>query len=180
MKRATAAPTRAGFWRRSGSIMTLLLASLPAATQTLPEPELKAQIVLRSLLFVQWPAAVLAENQPLALCIAEPGGLADALEAIAGQIVNGHRLEVRRVSADRVHDCHVAYVGEASLKAMRWAPRALLLIGDAHALTERGVMVNLVLDQRRVVFDIDLLAARRAGIELSTQLLRLARFVRQG
>ena len=180
MKCNPAALLRASLWRSAGCCLALLLASLPAATQALPERELKAQIVLRSLLFVQWPAAVLAESQPLALCIAEPGGLADALEALAGQSVNGHRLEVRRVAADRLQDCHVAYVGQVALDTMRATPRGLLLVGDAHALTERGVMLNLLLDQRRVVFDIDLLAARRAGIELSTQLLRLARFVRQG
>ena len=51
-------------------------------------------------------------------------------------------------------------------------------MGDTHALTERGAMLNLMLDQGRLAFDIDLPAARRAGLDVSARLLRLARFVR--
>jgi hypothetical protein len=177
---SAAARLQAVPWRGAACLLALLLAPWLAMPQALPEHQLKAQIALRALLFVQWPPSALADNQPLALCLTEPGALADALEAMAGQSINGHRLEARRVAADRLEDCHVAHVGAPALDALRTTPRGLLLIGDAHALTERGVMLNLVLDQRRVVFDIDLQAARRAGLELSTQLLRLARFVRQG
>ena len=180
MKRPAAAWLQAAPWRGAACLLALLLVPLLVQAQALPERELKAQIVLRALLFVQWPPAALSDNQPLLLCLAEPGVLADALESMAGQSINGHRLEVKRVAVDRLQDCHVAYVGAPALDALRTPVRGLLLVGDAHALTERGVMLNLVLDQRRVVFDIDLAAARRAGLEMSTQLLRLARFVRQG
>ena len=40
-------------------------------------------------------------------------------------------------------------------------------------------MLNLQLDQGRVVFDINLATTRAAGLDISARLLRLARFVAQ-
>jgi len=39
-------------------------------------------------------------------------------------------------------------------------------------------MINLQVEDGRIVFDVDLDAARRANLTISTKLLRLARFVR--
>jgi YfiR/HmsC-like len=158
----------------------LLVTARALQAQVRSEPELKAQIVLRSLLFVEWPADMLRAGQHLSLCLSEPGPLADTLEGLAGQSVNGHRIEVRRTSPGQWSDCHVAHVGAAALAAAapQSLPRGLLLVGDTHALTERGAMLNLMLDQGRLAFDIDLPATRRAGLGVSARLLRLARFVR--
>jgi hypothetical protein len=78
--------------------------------------------------------------------------------------------------AAAVAGCHVAYVGADVLLPVP-APRGLLWVGDSHGLTERGVTLNLQPLQGRIVFDVDLQAARRAGLEINARLLRLARFV---
>jgi hypothetical protein len=153
-----------------------LLLVMPGEAQPLPEPELKAQIVLRALVYVDWPAAALGASQPLQLCLARGGELADALARQAGQRVNGHPLVVRRAAPDALQGCHAIYVGPTGGVAP--VPQALL-IGDGYGLTEQQVMLNLQVAQGRVVFDINLPAARRAGLDISTRLLRLARFVRQ-
>ena len=57
--------------------------------------------------------------------------------------------------------------------------RALLLVSDAPAMLGRGVMLNLQVEDGRVVFDVGLAASHRAGLEISTKLLRLARFVQR-
>ena len=81
--------------------------------------------------------------------------------------------------AAAVAGCHVAYVGPDVVPPVP-APRALLWVGDSHGLTERGVTLNLQPLQGRIVFDVDLQAARRAGLEINARLLRLARFVYMG
>ena len=153
-------------------------AALPAIAQPLPQNELKAQILLRALLFVDWPPASLSPGQALALCVVDSGPLADALERLAGKNINQHRLEVRRTSAEQLRACHAAYRGSESLSRVNTLPAGVLLVGDSHGLTERGVMLNLLLDQGHVVFDVDLASVRRAGLDISAKLLRLARFVR--
>ncbi|NML13773.1 YfiR family protein [Azohydromonas caseinilytica] len=166
--------------RGLGALLALALGAALALAQPLPEAELKAQILWRALQFVEWPAEV-APAQPLQLCLLAPGPLADTLRGWEGTALNGRRIELRRGAAPPpavpITGCHIAYVGpEAVLPAS--LPRALLWVGDSHGLTERGVMLNLQPQQGRIVFDIELQAARRAGLEINARLLRLARFVR--
>ncbi|WP_028997330.1 YfiR family protein [Azohydromonas australica] len=184
--------------------LLLLLAAVAARAQPLPEVELKAQILWRALQFVDWPAEA-GPAQVLQLCLLSPGPLAEALREWQQRELNGRRVELRRVvvttstgavgsaggtvastsagpkpaaalPAAAVAGCHVAYVGTDALLPVP-APRGLLWVGDSHGLTERGVTLNLQPHQGRIVFDVDLQAARRAGLEINARLLRLARFV---
>jgi len=54
----------------------------------------------------------------------------------------------------------------------------VLVVSDAATMLDQGAMINLQIEDGRIVFDVDLDAARRVGLAVSTQLLRLARFVR--
>lgn len=166
--------------RLAGVLALGVLAWLPAAAQNPTEQDLKARVVLGALLFVEWPQAASAGGQPLVMCVLAAGPLAAALDKLRGERINGRRLDVRRpATAEAATGCHASYVGAAEAAALAPRPGANLLFGDAPGLLERGVMLNLQIDQNRVVFDINLAAARRAGIDINTRLLRLARFVRQ-
>lgn len=165
----------------------LALAQGCALAQPQSEAELKAQILWRALQFVAWPAAELAASQPraqppLQLCLLADGPLAQALRAWDGQALQGRRLVLRRADPGAAQGCHIAYVGGEGATVppdATFVPvQGLLWVGDGHGLTGRGVMFNLQPQQGRIVFDIDLQAARRAGLDLNARLLRLARFVR--
>jgi hypothetical protein len=156
------------------------LAMTAAIAQPQPPEELKAQIVFRSLLFVEWPGTSLPQGQALQLCLADEGPLATALEGLAGRRINGHALELRRVRGEQFGGCHVALVG-AGFDALRAAvaDKPVLLVTEAPAMLNLGAMLSLQIEDGRVVFDIGLESARRAGLEISTKLLRLARYVRK-
>lgn len=155
-----------------------LSAQAPASNQALAE--LKAQIVFRTLLFIEWPAGQLRPGQALSLCLLEDSPLATALLGLAGRTINGHALEPRRLRADQASACHAALLGPATDTGPLQQPgRALLLVSDAPAMLGRGVMLNLQVEDGRVVFDVGLAASHRAGLEISTKLLRLARFVQR-
>jgi hypothetical protein len=162
---------------RSSWALVLSLLSLASPAQPLAEAELKAQILWRALQFVEWPAEV-APAQPLQLCLLAQGPLAEALREWAQRLLNGRRLELRRVaSAGSATGCHILYVGADGVVPAQ-PPRGLLWVGDDMGLTERGVMINLQPQQGRIVFDVDLQSARRAGLDINARLLRLARYVR--
>lgn len=152
------------------------VATASAQPQAAAAHELKALVVLRSLLFVEWPPAQLAPEQPLQLCLLDDGPLGRALLGMSGQQVGRHGLKVRQVGAGGLAGCHVAVVGAAR----DWGPvpESTLLVSDAPGMLQHGVMLNLQVEDGRVVFDIELGAVRRAGLDISAKLLRLARFVR--
>ncbi|MCW7536639.1 YfiR family protein [Aquabacterium sp. A7-Y] len=162
--------------------LTLLLAvagSGTACAQPVAESDMKAQIVFRVLLFVQWPRERLPAGQPLDLCLFDEDATGTALSRLAGQQVQGHRLRVRKAAPDQSGGCHIAYVGARTPAAVPVAHHpGVLFVGDRLGLVEQGVMLNLQVDSGRITFDIGLAAARRAGLEISAKLLRLARFVK--
>jgi len=163
-----------------GAALVLLTASLllagPACAQAASAPALKAQVLLKALRFIEWPQAALAGRSGLQLCLLVEGELAQQLSGLEGQRINQLPLQVRQVRNQQLAGCHLALVGPDG----PWqAGGATLLVTDAPGLLDRGAMLSLQTEEGRVVFDIELDAARRAGLEISARLLRLARFVKK-
>lgn len=167
-------------------LLALIFGSVAAAgavaqpREIAQEVTLKAEIVFRAMLFIEWPDSSLRAGQPLALCVLDESALASSVLALAGRIVNGHPLEARRVArSEHLASCHAALVGAAFDVAAALAGRPVLIVSEAPAMLGRGVMLNLQIEDGRVVFDVGLDTAHRAGLEISTKLLRLARYVRK-
>jgi hypothetical protein len=144
------------------------------------EPELKAQIVFRALLFVQWPAQAAADRL-LRFCVFDESPLALALRDFDGRRVNDRVFQWRRAAASEAAGCHAAYAGGApGLAALaRTDGPGVFWIGDELGLLERGVMLNLQVEGGRIVFDVGLATLRRAGLDISAKVLRLARYVKE-
>ena len=87
-----------------------------------------------------------------------------------------------KVRLDVLHECHLVYLSSnersqmpSILGALKNAP--VLIAGDTPELFRQGTMLNLELSGGHVVFDIDLRAAQKAGLQISSKALRLARQV---
>lgn len=157
-----------------------LLAGRPAAAQSANPDALKAEVIYRLLMFVTWPAEREGAGRPLQLCTLGEGRMDSALQSLAGRSIRHLSVEVRRQARpDQLAGCHLLYL-PAAQPALRAALAELpiLVVSDVAAMLDQGAMINLQIEDGRIVFDVDLDAARRAGLAVSTQLLRLARFVR--
>jgi hypothetical protein len=150
-----------------------------AARADVPAQELKAKVIARALLFAQWPTAALQPGQTLIMCLAEDHPLAAAIALQDGQMINGHRLQLRRGANDPSRQCNVALVGPHERAPMAQRRQGLLRVGDVPGGLKDGVMVNVEIESGRVVFDVNLKTAREDGLDIDTRLLRLARFVQQ-
>lgn len=146
--------------------------------QALAEPQLKAQVLFKVLRFIEWPPRSLAEGQALQLCLLDEGTpLAQELRGLEGRNMDNHVLLVRSVRDRQMGGCHIVLIGEGQGQVV--APPATLLVSESPGMLERGAMLNLQVEDGRVVFDVSLDAARRAGLDISAKLLRLARFVKK-
>lgn len=165
---------------RRGLALVLLGAAITSARASAPEHDLKAQIVVRALMFAQWPAHALPPHEALVVCAPDDHPMTPAIARQEGQIINGHRLLLRRTGAGPARDCHVALVGAAGKAAGGTQRRpGLLLVGDLSSGLGEGVMLNVQIELGRVVFDVNLKAAREDGLDFDARLLRLARFVQR-
>ncbi|TXT41217.1 MAG: hypothetical protein FD135_456 [Comamonadaceae bacterium] len=164
------------------AVTLLALSPLVQAQRQAPEPELKAAILANILLFVDWPTQVSQPTDRLTLCYLDSSPVAMALDRLNGKTIKGKPLQVMRVGAEAATGCHALYVAaDDSMVMKRVIPglrtSGVLFLGDSPGYLQRGVMLNLEVDDGRIVFDVDLRSARQAGLFMSSKVLRLARKV---
>lgn len=149
------------------------------------EQRVKAAFLYRFTEFVTWPETAYARpDSPFVMVVAGPEGVADNLRTITtGRSVAGRVIEVRRIGAgDNIPPSQVVYIaGSDSGRVrdlMRTTPRHALVVTEAEGALDYGSVINFVLAQERVRFDISLESAERRGLRLSSRLLAVARSVR--
>jgi hypothetical protein len=149
---------------------------------TAEEYQLKAAFVYRFPQFVEWPPAAFDGQDSLHVCVSAPNPFGNTLEElVAGETMNGRRLVVREVGRSTdIGGCHVLFVPAAaqSERLLQAAKGSVLTIGESPTFLDEGGIINLRVVDRRVRFEVNAVAAERAGLKLSSQLLRLAMVVR--
>ena len=168
--------------RRSRYALALLLICLPAAPslngQT-SEYRLKGAILTKFPQFVDWPRTALADGQPFNLCVtpAHPFG-SFIRELVRGERFRDHNIVTRELDTTAGLDgCHLLFVAREDLTAgflQRASSRPILTVGDDDRFIALGGMINLFVVDGAIRFEVDEARARRAGLGLNTQLLRLA------
>ncbi|GFO55930.1 hypothetical protein GMSM_29370 [Geomonas sp. Red276] len=159
------------------------LASPPAARAGAGEYQLKAAFLYNFLKFVDRPAE--AVTSPATICIGILGRdpFEDALDSLKGKRAKGRRVVVLRVrSVEEARSCDLLFVsasekGHLSHLLKQANALHLLTVADHEGFCEAGGMINLITVNNRIAFDVNLAAANRARLKVSSQLLRLAHSV---
>ena len=146
---------------------------------------MKAAFLLNFARFVEWPAAAFAvAADPLVLCIFGKDPFGDTLDQIVSRkTINARRLAIRRISdPGAVRSCHVLFI--AASQARRFgeiadtvAGSSVLAVGESEGFAERGGMINFVVEDNRVRFEINPSTAARSRLRISSKLLQLATIV---
>lgn len=167
--------------------LAALAASIPPARAQDLETEVRAVYLYNFARYFEWPAAAFPNaGTPIRICVQASDGFADALErAVAGETINGRRLEAVRVRPSaRVRDCHLYYVSTrndgrvaASLRPLKGRP--LLTVGEDDRFLEHGGMIRFRRVENRVRFDINLGAVQQSGLTVSARLLGVAAEVKR-
>ncbi len=177
-------------WRRIASYLLsvviggLWFAPVRADATTPTEYEVKAAFIYNFAKYISWPEAPTEAGRPFVVGIVGRDPFGPMLDDVMrGKRIQNRTIVVRRFAGvEDVADCHILFVGSSEksevqriVEALRRAP--VLTIGDMDQFAERGGMINLITEENRVRFEINLEAAERAGLTPSSQLLRLARIV---
>lgn len=170
------------------AVTVLLLAGrLGAQTPPPGEYELKAAYVIRMGRYVEWPDRPSRSGDDFQVCVTgtDPFGSLLTREA-AGEQIGGRPVTIRRVPRARdARSCHVLYVGEASaqedlgevLASLRGTD--VLTISDVARFLVQGGMVQFLPKDGRIRFEINLDAARDAGLRIRAELLDAALSVKR-
>lgn len=183
----------ASFLLRVLALALLAVAFGAAAAQgvrpdTVAERRVKAAYVYRFAGYAQWPGDVFAaRDAPLLIGVWAHDELADDLTLlVADRTVDGRRIEVRRIrDTDNPAGLHVLFVGRdrtARLaEATGSAPlRGTLVVTESPGALKQGGVINLLLSDGQVRFELSLEAAERHGLKLSSRLVAVSRRAQDG
>jgi hypothetical protein len=163
-------------------------APLPAQTKAAGEYEVKAAFLYNFARYVEWPPDRLpAAGEAFVVTVLGEDPFGDTLDAIVrDRTVHDRRLTVRRVArVEDVGDSQILFISRSEaeelpriLQRLETAP--ILTVGETAQFAERGGMIRFRREGERIGFDINLASSERAGLRISSQLLKLARIVGPG
>jgi hypothetical protein len=184
--------------RRPGLLLVLLLQAAllgrwPAQAQENRPPDyrVKAAFLYNFGKFVEWPDAAFAStNAPLVIGVLGGDPFHGDCERIVGnKNINGHPVIVRQISHSvsagqasgypDLKSCHILFISASGsdnlpdiLDALKGA-KVLTVTDNLDHFATSGVIINFVMENQSVRFEINDEAARRAGLRISSKLLML-------
>jgi YfiR/HmsC-like len=161
-----------------------LTAASPA--QPFDEYQVKAAFLYNFAKFVQWPAeAFQTAAEPMAICVLgqDPFGRSLA-DTVAGRAIEGRSIVVRHIpDIKQAAGCHVLFIASTENKRsplmLAEIKPGILTVGDSDA-SGTGAVINFKLDDGKVRFEINVEAAEREKLQISSRLLSLAHIVESG
>ena len=150
------------------------------------EYRVKAAFLYNFARFVDWPPEHSAgPDEPIVLAVLgeDPfGAILD--DTVRGKTINQKPFTVRRFrSLEELEPCHVLFISRSESRRLPEILRALeyhstLTVSDVEGFLRKGGMIHFVVEEGSVRFDINLEPAERAELAVSSQLLKVARTVK--
>lgn len=153
---------------------------MSSAQAPVSEYQIKAAFLYNFARFVEWPQMTSASVR---FCVYGRDPFGSILEeSLQDKTIHGRRLEIRRLSnIKQVEECHVLFVSassEAGPVLHHLSGRPILTVSEQPGFTQSGGMINFVLKDKKIHFEINPQSAASSGLKISSQLLRLALIVK--
>jgi hypothetical protein len=137
--------------------------------------------------FVQWPTAS-AKDDLFAICVLGRDPFGPVLDSVlAGETIDNRKLVAKRIT--NPHDvvgagCRILFISSSEANHLKdvltsLGNSAILTVSDLPGFTTSGGMIQFVLQDNKVRFEVNLTAAEKAGLTLSSQLLKVATEIRK-
>ncbi len=164
---------------------TCVLSAAAIAAGSDKEYRVKAAFVLNFASLTEWPSESFGDSKdPIVICHvggSQTKSLLDA--AYSGRRVGRRSLELRRLSSsEMVPGCHIVFITQGRGEQDREfitavAGKSILTIGETEGFARSGGVIGFYNEGSKIRFEINLSAAERARLRISSRLLKLARLV---
>jgi len=165
----------------------LILAPAGNAQRNKPEEyQVKAVYLFNFGKFIEWPTN---GNKPEAftICVLGRDPFGPVLDAtIAGEAIDNQKFTAKRIENSRnAMECQILFVsssesGHAKDILTALHDSAILTVSDMPEFANNGGMIQFVMLDNKVRFEVNLAAAEKAGLTMSSQLLKVATEIKRG
>jgi hypothetical protein len=163
-------------------------------TEASSEYLIKAGFIYNFANLVQWPSASFSQaDSPIVIAILGEDRFGSTLDRVLqGKKIDGHPFVIKRLksaaelgkSPGNPKEFQILYVSSSAMPHLSEAFQAVrglpvLTIGEAPGFAQSGGIINLVLEDNRVRFEVNVKAAKDADLNISSRLLALARIIQR-
>lgn len=173
--------------RRIGAFAALVAVCAAAPVSSFGAQRLPAEYAVKAAFlyqfgnFVVWPEG---ERPAFRICVMGIDPFGAELEGVLRRAapIDGRPAVARRVLGPRdAGECEILFVSPSEQRRfgeiLEVVPAGILTVGEGAAFLAEGGMLAFEIEDDRVRFDVDLAATREAGLQISSQLLGVARRV---
>ncbi len=168
-------------------VLACLQAWMPACAMAEPSSEsrIKAGIVYNLALVVSWPDS-LPQGSLFGIGMIGHDDAEPFLASLAAKTVRGRGLALReQPTGQALDEIRIAYISRSQATVLpallaTLASRPVLTVSEMDGFCEQGGMVQMRRERNRVQLRVNREAAEKAGLRLSSQLLKVAEIVGGG
>ena len=164
------------------------------------EYQIKAAFIYNFIKFVDWPKEKVAEsNEPAIIGIVGKDPFGNAFAPVKDKEDKDRKVLIKRFKPieelkksgekdksllereiDSLRKCHLLFICSSEEKSINEIINlvkdySVLTIGDMQGFLESGGIINFIMEEKKVRFEINMTAANRAKLKIRSQLLRLAK-----
>jgi hypothetical protein len=166
-------------------LLVLICSPIPAYADGSPlEYRVKSAFLYNFTKFIAWPEAQLSTQGSVSVCVVGELEMYEVMrETIASKFVNNQELQFKMIEQPvEANTCQVLFLAFADQRRLLgWvaavSTSAVLTVSDSADFIQGGGMIQFVIVDGKIRFDINQSAANRLKIQLSSKLLSLARNV---
>jgi hypothetical protein len=144
------------------------------------EYAVKAAFLFKLTKYVQWPPS--PPTFSIGVLGEDPfGNVLD--ELVKGESINKRHVTIKHsLKVDDLKSCDVVFISKSEKGQLRailheLGQNKILTVGDTEGFCHEGGIINLIIDNGRLSFEINSTAAKKRGIVIDPQVLSLARIV---
>lgn len=180
---------------KRGFAAAALLCALPApffpasaAAADFAEYKVKAEFLVKLARFVDWPQSAFEGPQsPFVIAIAGADPFGEHLEEVARvRTVNGRPVKlVKARPGAAAEPCHMLFIAGGGYPRLGdilelYGDKPVLTVGDGEKFARKGAQIALYRRGGSLRFELNLAAAKRSGLAISSKLMHLAAAVYGG
>ncbi len=164
--------------------------------------KLKAAFIYNFIKFVEWPKDKIADgNEPISVGIIGKDPFGNAFEPLKDKQAKGRKVVIKRFKGfeelkeihgkdkaglqreiKAIRKCHVLFICHSEKESQRdiinsVKGSSILTVGEMEVFFKSGGIINFLMEEKKVRFEINDTAAKRAKLKISSKLLRLAKRV---
>jgi hypothetical protein len=163
--------------------------STAGAEEAMPTDfQVKAAFLINFPKYVDWPANVFAEtNSPITVAIFGDENVANEVQNMigSGRTISGHPVMLKRITKEEEidRDCHILFIGSAERQRIpsileKIRDEKILTVSESDDFLEKNGIINLARQGRKIRLQVNLIAAGKAQLKISSRLLVAADVVK--